>query len=42
MRGFLLAVRIQLDVWEKARFPLAKSLFREMKSDVLKAVILKS
>jgi hypothetical protein len=42
MCGFLLAIRVQLDFSESARFPLVKWLFFEMKSDVLKAMISES
>jgi hypothetical protein len=39
MSGFLLAIRVQADFVKNAHFLLAKSLFLEMKSDVLKATI---
>lgn len=40
MSCFLLALRVRADFARNTRFPLVKP--REMKSDVLKAVILKS
>jgi len=42
MKGFLLPIRELHDFAENGCFPLVKSLFREMKSDVLKAMISES
>jgi hypothetical protein len=42
MIGFLLPIRESHDFAENCRFPLVKSRFREMKSDVLKSLISES
>jgi hypothetical protein len=42
MSCFLLALRVRVDFARNTRFPPVKPLFREMKKDVLKPVILKS
>jgi len=39
MSGFLLAIVVQLDFLENARFPLVKRPLFETKSDILKAKI---
>jgi hypothetical protein len=42
MSRFLLALRVRANFARNTRFPLVKPLFREMKSDVLKAMISES
>jgi hypothetical protein len=42
MSGFLLVIRDQTDFAKNLRLALVKSIFRETKSDVLKATISES